>query len=420
MDNLSAQASVRAHHKLDISSWEFWQQSFAQRDETFALLRDEAGPTWHRPVYSPYPNDEPGIWAVTRAEDIVAISRDHETFSSAHGPGIDNIPEQSVVDATNFFFAMDPPKHTLYRRLVSAAFTPRNVAKLQEKIDGAARDIVAELNGSGEVDFVAACAGRLPMRTISDLVGVAPEDRPAVARAAEEILAGHVESGHATDDPREFTLSRIDYLRAAAIDVANDRRAHPRDDLMSAIVHAEVDGHMLNDDQIGAFMMLVTLAGLDTTKQTTSHGVVCLDRHPEQRAWLIEDYEERTGTAIEEMVRFASPILVMTRKATRDTQVRGASVRAGDRLALFYCSGNRDERVFDEPDALNLARTPNSHIGFGGGGIHYCLGSQVAKSQLRAIFRELLFHAPGFALLDDPEMQPNHQAHAVKHLRVRF
>jgi len=322
--------------------------------------------------------------------------------------------------AVTFFLMMDPPQHTVFRRLISAAFTPRQVARIASQIEANAREIVDDLVGAGEVDFVTACSAILPIRTVSDMIGIAPQDRAAVARAAEAMFAGVDEQAVADGiDSIAFLISQMELLRDSAIEIAQARRAHPMDDLMTAIVQAEVDGQRLTDEQIGAFMILLSTAGNDTTKQTTSHAILALDRHPEQREWLMADFDNRIAAAIEEFVRYASPVMDFARTATTDTEIRGSQIKAGEKVALFYCSGNRDESVFDAPGDFLLSRTPNRHVGFGGHGIHYCLGSNVAKTQLRALFTELLTRLPTIKI-GEPEWLPNQFVHGIKRLPAQI
>ena len=407
----------RPYHGLDISSPAFWGRTFNEREETFARLRRDsrAGLTWHEPMKADYPHAEAGFWAATRNEDITYVSKHHEVFSSAAGVAVSPLPRE-VQEVVSFFLMMDPPAHTVFRKLISAAFTPRQVARIQAQIESNAREIVGNLAGAGDVDLVTACSAILPMRTVSDMIGIAPQDRQAVARAAEAMFAGADEQAIAAGlDTVTFLVSQMELLRDSAIEIARDRRRNPRDDLMTSIVTAEVDGHQLTDEQIGAFMILLSTAGNDTTKQTTSHALLALARHPEQREWLMADFDDRIRTAIEEFVRYASPVMDFARTATRDTEIRGAQIRAGEKVALFYCSGNRDESVFDRPGEFNLARYPNPHVGFGGGGVHYCLGASVAKAQLRALFAEILTRLPGLEV-GEPEWLPNQFVHGIKRL----
>ncbi|SEO86372.1 Cytochrome P450 [Trujillonella endophytica] len=407
-------ASPRPYSEVDLSSRAFWDRTFDEREQSFAALR-RGELSWHQPFDAPFPHAETGFWAATRLEDITFVSRRPEIFSSAEGIAISPLPKQ-IQEMTAFFLMMDPPEHTTFRRLISEAFTPRQVARVQSQIAAGAEEIVDGLVGAGSVDFVTACSGILPMRTVSDMIGIAPGDREAVRHAAEALFAGPSPAERAAGvDPLGFMLSQIELLRTAAIEIARHRREHPADDLMTNIVQAEVDGHRLTDEQIGAFMILLSSAGNDTTKQTTSHTILALSRHPEQKQWLMADWDGRIGRAVEEFVRWGTPVMDFARTAVVDTEIRGTPVLAGEKVALFYCSGNRDETVFERPHDFDLARTPNPHVGFGGGGVHYCLGHSVAKSQLRNLFQQLLTRIPDIEI-GEPEWLPNTFVHGIERL----
>jgi cytochrome P450 len=418
-ESLATDPVDRTHHHLDISSWDFWLRPFEERDERFAQLRAAPEITWHAPLPTYNEHEEPGFWALTRIEDIEYVSKNPDLFASRFGNAVDPYPAADNAEDVGFIIAMDAPRHGTYRRLVSAAFTPKAVARLKDHIELGARQIVDDLVGAGEVDFVSACSARLPMRTVSDLVGIPEDQREAVAHAAETLFSLSDPETIGDRDPAQVAQEQMAFLRNAAMEVAADRRLRPRDDLMTAIVQAEVDGKQLTDKEIGAFMVLLATAGNDTTKQTTSHAMVQLARNPDQRAWLLEDFEGRINTAVEEFVRHASPVMAFSRRVMEDTEIRGTRVRAGDKVAMFYCSANRDESRFPNPGDFDLSRFPNLHAGFGGGGAHYCLGNAVAKIQLRSIFRELLFRAP-HAQVGDPSILPSRFVHAVKKLPVTF
>jgi cytochrome P450 len=414
----TSHAATRPYHAVDISSAAFWARTFDEREAGFARLRREPGPTWHAPLPYDFPHSEPGFWAATTHQDIVYISKHPELFSSAEGVAVSPLPKEPQI-AMSFFLTMDPPEHTIYRKLISAAFTPRQVKRIQHQIEQNAREIVDGLVGAGEVDFVSACSSLLPMYTVSDMIGIDPSNREAVRRAAEALFGASEEKLSTDQDTLTFMLSQIELLRDAAIEIAEARRRKPQEDLMTNIVQAEVDGHRLTNDQIGAVMVLLSSAGNDTTKQTTSHSMLALHRHPEQRQWLLDDWDGRIGSAVDEFVRWASPVMDFSRTAVADTEIRGTQIRAGDKVALFYCSGNRDESVFDNAGSFDISRTPNYHIAFGGGGVHYCLGSHVAKTQLRALFRELLHRAPNVEI-GEPVWLKNTFVHGIKQLPAHF
>jgi cytochrome P450 len=382
-------ATEREYSELNISDPEFWAQPFDVRDQTFARLRANEGLSWHQPLESIFGLVEPGFWALTRRADIVYASQHPELFTSAQGVALNPLPIE-IQRISTFFLTMDPPEHTVYRRLISSAFTPKQLRRIEDQIQRNAVQIIDDLVGAGDIDFVKACSARLPMLTIAEMLGVAADKRERVAQAGEAIFSSSDDEYATFQERAEFSMREMQLLVDTAVDLAKFRRRQPGEDLMTNIVEAEVDGTRLTDEQIGAFMILLTSAGNDTTKQTTTHAMKALVEHPEQRAWLMEDFDGRIGSAIEEFVRWTTPVIQFARFATQDTELAGQPIHAGEKVGLFYCSANRDDSVFAAPREFDLARSPNPHIGFGGLGPHYCLGNQLAKVELRHLFRELL------------------------------
>jgi cytochrome P450 len=407
---------AREFSPVDITSRDFWSQPFAVRDQTFAKLRAADGLSWHAPWPSMFGLKEPGFWALTRRADIAYVSQHPELFTSAEGVALNPMPAE-IQRFASFFLTMDPPQHTTYRRLISSAFTPRNVRKIEEQIHANAVSIVDDLDGAGDVDFVAACSARLPMLTIMDMLGVPSADQHDVAYAAEKLFGMSDEEYSTPEEQADDPAAHIMLLNNTGVELARFRRKSPGDDLMTSIVNAEVDGHRLTDEEIGAFLILLASAGNDTTKQATTHAMMALSENPDQRDWLMEDFANRIGPAIEEFVRWASPVIQFARFATTDTDINGQPVAAGDKVGLFYCSANRDEAVFENPGAFDLTRSPNPHLGFGGGGPHFCLGSQLAKTELRNLFRELLTRLKTVEF-GEPDLLYSSFAHGIKRVRA--
>jgi cytochrome P450 len=405
---------TREYSPVDITSHDFWSQPFSVRDKSFAQLRGGDGLSWHRPFRSMFPMEEPGYWALTRRADIAFVSQHPELFTSAQGVALDPMPAE-IQRIASFFLSMDPPQHTTYRRLISSAFTPRNVRQIEEQIHENAVSVVDDLVGAGDIDFVADCSARLPMLTIMAMLGVPRADQPAVAKAAEKLFSMSDDEYSTIEERAADTINEIMLLSNTGVELAKFRRANPGDDLMTSIVNAEVDGHRLTDEEIGAFLILLASAGNDTTKQTTTHVMKALVDNPGQRNWLMADFENRIGPAVEEFVRWASPVMQFARFVTTDTEINGQPVLAGDKVGLFYCSANRDEAAFADPGAFNLERSPNPHLGFGGGGPHFCLGNQLAKSELRNLFRELLTRLTTVDL-GEPDLLYSSFVHGVKRL----
>jgi cytochrome P450 len=251
------------------------------------------------------------------------------------------------------------------------------------------------------------------MVTIMEMVGVPKADQPAVAKAAEKLFGLSDDEYSSLEERAQDTVNEIMLLNTTGQELAKFRRNNPGDDLMTSIVNAEVDGHRLTDEEIGAFMLLLVSAGNDTTKQATTHAMMALAENPDQRDWLTDDFDNRIGQAVEEFVRYASPVLQFARFVTQDTEINGQPVSAGDKVGLFYCSANRDEAVFDEPHRFNVQRSPNPHLGFGGGGPHFCLGNQLARTELRNLFRELLTRLTTVEF-GEPDLLHSSFVHGVK------
>lgn len=399
---------------VDISSNAFWAQTFEQRDETFARLRREAPVSWHPPTEFPFPHDEQGFWAVVGNDDINTVSRQTQRFGSRYGVGLDPLPLE-LARSLSFFLTMDAPEHPRYRELVSAAFTRRQVARIDDQVATAAREIVDGLIGAGDIDFIDECAAKLPMRTINDMMGVPVSERVAAARAGDAVIGRTDLAEGETADPVASIIRARDYLYALGADLARHRRANPGEDLLSDLVNAEVDGQKLTDDEIGAFMVLFTVAGNDTTRNTTALTAAAFHRHPAQRDYLLADFDARIAPAIEEFVRYSSPVMQFTRTALVDTELGGQQLAAGDKVCVFYCSGNRDEAIFDRPHEFDVSRPKNPHVAFGGGGPHFCIGAGLARSQMRAMFRELLTRVPDIEV-GEPEFAPGNFIRVVNRL----
>ena len=407
---------------FDLGGLEFWDQPAEVRDRAFAVLRQEAPVSHHQPpedILGVTERDERGYWAVVRYEDIRRVSRDPATFCSGQGTQFGDVPAE-MLEASQSFLAMDAPRHTKLRGLVSAAFTPRQVTRIEEGIRANARGIVEEAAPTGGGDFVELIAKRLPLITISDMIGVPDTDRERVVRAADVLVT--VSDPEVTGDraPVEALGEALWTLTTFAKELAAHREDHPADDLMTGLVQAEVDGDRLTHDEIGAFFVLLSVAGNDTTRHTTSHAMRALTVNPDERARLTADLDNVMPTAVEEFVRWATPVLTFRRTATRDAELAGQPIGAGEKVVLFYHSGNRDEAAFADPWRFDLTRSPNHHLGFGGGGPHYCLGASLARSQLRSVFTEI------FRLIPDIEAGPPEMfrsssfIHGVKRMDCSF
>ena len=411
----------RAYDAIDLSSRAFWSRTAADRERSFAELRAERPVSWHPPVEDalmPDP-DDPGYWAVTRRADIVAVSRNNEVFLSGRGVMFENIPVE-LLEASQSFLAMDPPRHTKLRKLVSAAFTPRQVRRIEDSIKANAKTIVEELRAAGSgADFVDLCAKELPIRTLSDMVGIPESERQHVAPAVDAMVSWADPAHLDGRNPLEVLFENQMYLHQVAAMLVAERREHPGDDLFSSMVNAEVDGDRLTDADVAAFFVLLSVAGNDTTRQTISHAMKALTDFPDQRAWLLEDFDNRIGTAIEEFIRWATPVMTFRRTAATDFELGGQQILAGEKVVMFYSSGNWDGEAFDHPELFDLSRNPNPHLGLGGGGVHFCLGAHVGRAQLRAIFDELLRQVPDVQA-GDPTYVAGNFIHAIRSMPCTF
>src|SRR6202008_3351800 len=302
------------------SSRAFWATTAQERESSFAVLRAERPVSWHPPVEDALMTDpdDPGYWALTRRDDIVAVSRNNEVFLSGKGVIFESIPEE-LLEASQSFLAMDPPRHTKLRKLVSAAFPPRQVRRIEDAIKSNAKTIVEELRAAGSgADFVEHCAKQLPIRTLSDMVGIPESERQHVAHAADALVSWADPVYLDGRNPLEVLVENQMYLHQVAGALAAERREHPGDDLFSGLVNAEVDGDRLSDADVSAFFVLLSVAGNDTPRQTTSHAMKALTDFPAQRAWLLEDFDNRIGTAVEEFVRWATPVMTFRRTVATD------------------------------------------------------------------------------------------------------
>lgn len=416
--------TLRPHDPLDISSLAFWDRPPVEREAVFDDLRRNRPLSWHRPVETKLipDEDDPGFWALVTHADVVAVSRDSETWASGMQYGgvmMENVPED-IIEMAHSILSMDDPRHSRLRKLISSVFTPRRVRLIEDQIKAQAAAIVDDLGSSGEADFVSAVAARLPMWTISQMIGIPPEDRQRFTDAADAMVAWNDEEYLAGRDGLQLLFDSLMTLHGGAYHLAEERAARPADDLMTALVQADIDGEKLTPEEIAAFFVLLSVAGNDTSRQTTSHGLLALHRHPDQRAYLMADFDARIGPAVEEFLRWGTPVLTFKRVARVDTELRGQPIAAGEKAVLFYHSANRDESVFADPYRFDVARDPNPHVAFGGGGAHFCLGASLARLQLRAIFDQVLRRLPDLEVIGEPEYLRGNFINGIKRLPVRY
>lgn len=404
---------------INLGTLEFWALDDAVRDGAFTTLRREAPVTFfHEVDYEGFAAGA-GHWALMKFDDVHYASRHPEIFSSVPNITIaDQAPE--VAEYFGSMINLDDPRHARLRNIVRSAFTPKVVARTEESVRDRARRLVSDLianHPDGKGELVAELSGPLPLQVICDMMGTPEEDHQKIFHWTNIIL-GFGDPDLSTDY-EEFMKVAID-IGAYATALAEDRRDNPRDDLTTALVAAEVDGERLTSAEIASFFILLAVAGNETTRNAISHGVLALSRYPEQREIWWNDFDTHTPTAVEEIVRWASPVVYMRRTATRDVELSGVPIAAGDKVTMWYGSANRDEAKFDNPWKFDVARAHNHHLGFGGGGTHFCLGANLARREIAVVFEELHEKIPDIIATEEPAMLLSAFIHGIKRLPVSW
>ncbi|WP_067488428.1 cytochrome P450 [Actinomadura hibisca] len=422
-----------AHDEINLSDLGFWSLPRRERQAAFAALRAREHPAFFPELKLPFIKNGAGYYALVRHADVVGASRNPEVFSSE--PCSNSIADLPPYLAKYFgsMINMDDPRHAKIRRIVSRAFTPRVLAKLETDLQTTATQIVDDLRQTGPGDFVTQVAARLPVQVICDMMGIPAAVRPMVYNRTNIILGiGDPEySGGHRFAEHGITRSSVLYglaqglsagyeLNHLAMKLARRRRRDPGDDLVSALVTANIDGESLTDQEIGSFFILLVAAGNETTRNAMAHGLHLLTRNPDQRALLLDDFEARIPGTVEEIVRMATPVIQFRRTLTRDHEMNGHEYKAGDKVLLFYNSANRDEAVFDNPDTFDITRSPNPHVGFGGPGPHFCLGANLARREITVMFRELFTRVPDLRSTGRPDRLYSNFINGIKHLPCTF
>jgi cholest-4-en-3-one 26-monooxygenase len=360
---------------------------------------------------------EPGFFAVLTHADVLAVSHEPNLFSATEG-GImlENPPPESLAMSRDMLVAMDPPRHTNSRKPVIPCFKPRAVGKLEEQIRELCRDIMAEARECGpDVEFVHDVSAKLPTRVMGRLMGLPEQDWPYVHRISEQMLAGQDPDVTADEADRHSIME----LAAYAMQFAADRRtSQPRGDVTDVLLSEEFDGQRMSDVDFASFFCQLVGAGNDTTKTLTSSGVVALLRHPDQLAELRAD-RSVIGSAVEEMLRWCNPVHYMRRTTTADTELSGVAIAAGQKVVMYYTSANRDEKVFDDPQAFDIRRQPNRHLSFGFAE-HFCLGAHLARLESRVFFEELLTAFPGLRAAGEPVRLRSNFNNAYRQVPIRL
>jgi cholest-4-en-3-one 26-monooxygenase len=389
-----------------------------EHHEMFRRLRMEEPVAWHDSPAGP------GFWNLVKYADVVEVNRDTHRFSSEAG-GVNIFDFGELSDARTGFdprgvmmLYMDPPKHTRYRLLVNKGFTPRMIGLLEQYLRHRSVLIVDNIIERGSCDFVEDLAAELPLQAIAEIMGVPQEDRRLLFSWSNKMIG--------TDDPEyggnDESITASAELYAYVNNLAKQRRTDPRDDIVTKLINAEVEGDKLSELEFDMFMLLLTVAGNETTRNTTAWGMYALMQHPDSYSEMRDNLDDpkRFNTAIEEILRWASPVLYFRRTATEDAVVHGQPIAKGDKVVMWYSSANRDEDVFNDPYTFDIERDPNEHVAFGAGGAHFCLGANLARMELRIIFEEILKRFPDMQLAGKPEMLRSNFIGGIKHLPVTY
>jgi cholest-4-en-3-one 26-monooxygenase len=386
-----------------------------EHHELFAQLRAED------PVHWTEEDDGPGFWSITKHADLRLINRDAEGFSS-EAKGVYLMEPENFADGYDMRGRMmlltDPPKHTRYRLLVNKGFTPRMVGMIEQHLQYRAELIVDEVIEQGRCEFVTDLAAELPLQAIAEIMGVPEEDRHLLFDWSNRMV-GADDPEYQSDDPGEAGAAAAElYVYAAGLGEA--RKAEPRDDVVTKLINAEIDGDRLSQEEFELFCLLLAVAGNETTRNATAHGILALIDHPEQFDKLRSDPDRYIDGAVEEILRWSTPVMQFRRTAMRDLELRDKVIKAGDKVVMWHISANRDEEVFDEPFRFDIERSPNDHIAFGGGGAHYCLGTNLARMELRLIFREVASRLHDIRLTGEVERLRSNFIGGIKHIPIEF
>jgi cholest-4-en-3-one 26-monooxygenase len=361
--------------------------------------------------------DDEGYWAVTRHADIMTVSKTPEVYSSWENTALirfqEGIEREAIEMQRYILLNIDPPEHTKLRGIVSRGFTPRAIGNLRQALTERAQRIVATALDSGTGEFVADVASELPLQAISELLGVPQEDRGKIFSWSNRMI-GY--DDRKLDEENDGMIAATEIL-GYSLAMAEERRGCPKDDLVTKLISAEIDGHHLSDDEFGFFVLMLAVAGNETTRNAIAHGMLAFLDHPEQ--WDLFK-AERPATAADEIVRWATPITVFQRTAVAGTTLGGQQIKAGQRVGLFYRSANFDEEVFEQPERFDILRDPNPHLGYGGYGTHYCLGASLAKLEIELIFAAIADAMPDIRLAGDPVRLRSGWINGIKQLPVTY
>ncbi|MFC9972349.1 cytochrome P450 [Spirillospora sp. NPDC127200] len=398
--------------EIDIIDPSVYERGGIPHDQ-FTWLRDNDPVHWHRDL------DEsvPGFWAVTRHEDVVTVSRNPQIFSSHVRTSMyEEFTEEEVLLYGMMMLFQDPPDHTRNRAKVNRGFTPRMIKQLEEHIRDICNELIDDVVTRGEACFAEDIAAHLPAYVICELLGAPVEDRQRICDWSNKIIGfADPELNGAKEQAKEFAGELMNY----AAELAAQREADPRDDIATKLLQPDENGVRLSTEEFQLFLLMLVIAGHETTRNGSLGGMLAFFEHPEQ--WeKLKANRALLRTAPDEIVRWSSPINLFRRTAVRDTELGGKQIKAGDKVVVFYGSANRDERVIEDPFTFDIARDPNPHVGFGGGGPHFCLGTHLARLELSVLFETILDRMPDIHPVGEPRRLRSNFVNGVKELRVAF
>ncbi|MHA3019173.1 cytochrome P450 [Mycobacterium sp. BMJ-28] len=357
-----------------------------------------------------------GYWLVTKHADVKEVSKRNDLFGSSPDGAIPVWPQEMTREAVDLQKAvllnMDAPQHTRLRKIVSRGFTPRAIGRLEAELAERAQKIAQTAAAEGSGDFVEQVSCELPLQAIAGLLGVPQEDRDKLFRWSNEMTAGE-DPEYADVDPAMSSFELITY----AMKMAEERSKNPTEDIVTKLIEADIDGEKLSDDEFGFFVVMLAVAGNETTRNSITHGMIAFSQHPAQ--WELYK-KERPGTAADEIVRWATPVSAFQRTALEDTELGGAQIKKGERVVMSYRSANFDDEVFENPNDFNILRDPNPHVGFGGTGAHYCIGANLARMTINLIFNAVADHMPDLKPIGEPERLKSGWLNGIKHWQVDY
>ncbi len=404
---------------INLSTLEFWARPYEERERSFKWLRDNQPVSWHpAPVpLAPGLENSKGYWAITRFDHIKELSRNDAIFSSAEGVFLDDFPQLETILS---FIVMDDPRHKALRNIVQHAFSPRNIRRMEQQIGEMTESVINEVASLGEGDLCELVFKQLPGRVFAGVfVGISdPHKREILIEAAEQLGSWADPSYAHIGSPLAVFQDAAQKIMTIAYAEAERCRREPDDNLMTWVVQADHEGQRMTQEELGAFFTLLVGAANDTSRHAMAHAVMNLQNHPEQKAWLLADFDARVDNAVEEILRWSPPLMHFRRTALKDFELEGVTIKAGDKCVLWYCSGNRDERAVPDPDSFDLNRTPNRHLSFGYGP-HFCMGASLGRQMVKSSLREFSKRMPDL-VVGEPKMLLSNFMNGVLSLEGRW